>query len=64
MISGFRLSSGVRIEALNRLHASWRWYYVDADGHCRRVRSPVILLALAFGWRPRRRLPRAAVFSR
>lgn len=60
----FGLPPGVRIEALNRLRGSWRWYYVDANDSCRRVRSPLVLGALAVGWRPRRRVPAAVIIKK
>ena len=61
---GFRLPAGLQIEPLNRIKGPWRWYYVDATGHCRRVRSPIVLIALALGWRHRRHVPPAVALGR
>jgi hypothetical protein len=58
-----KLPPGVRIEPINRLDGPWRWYYVDGHDNCWRVRNPVVLLALAIGWRPKRRIPRAVIAS-
>lgn len=59
----FRLPPDVRIEALNRLRGSWRWYYVETDGRCKRVLSPLVLFALAVGWRPKHLIPIAVAVT-
>lgn len=49
------------IEPINILGTRWRWYYVEADDKIYRVKSPLVLLALWLGWRPRPALPRATI---